>query len=305
MDNRNTFGVKIMEKLQYILINQGGDSKYRKKVCGDRIPIMTYDSHDETYTLDLSTMKTEFSQQGLCELEQILGQQSDQAIFLPSSVRIHIVPEKLSEIHKTTLRILQSSGVLSDNKKEEEMQRNLTSEKLWDYWQMLQNYAEFRSEFQYYKAAFEIATTLYGKSKGSVLDVGTKDVTVTLDMFPDNFYKVAMDNNFPKKFVPPPTINLAEGNLYEISFNTPFGIVLCQQVLEHLPNPKEAFQKLAGFCKDTLVISVPYGSWHKTPWDPINQDRVLEWTSGRVPNIEKIVEDFGVERYIAGYKLGK
>lgn len=294
-----------MTELQYMLINPEEDSKYRKKVCSNRIPVMTYDSHDEIYTLDLSTMETEFSELGLGELERILSPLSDQSTFSPSSVRIHTAPERLSEIHSTTLAILKSSKVLSDGKKEEEMKENLATDELWDYWQMLQNYAKFRGNFQYYRAAFEIATNLYDGNKGTVLDVGTKDVTVTLDMFPESFEKTAMDNDFPEGFKPNTKIRLLNGNIYEINFDEPFDVVLCQQVLEHLPDPKKAFEKLLEFCRDTLVISVPYGSWHKTEWDPINEERVLEWTSGRTPNIEKIVQDFGVERYVAGYKLGK
>lgn len=294
-----------MKELQYILTNLKEEPKYRKKVCSNRIPAITYDSRDEMYILDPSTMKTEFSELGLCELEMILKQKSNQAIFSPSLVKIYVVPEKLSEIHTTTLRVLQSSGVLLNSKKEGEMQRNLESEKLWDYWQMLQNYAEFRSEFQYYRSAFEIATILYSKDKGSVLDVGTKDVMVTLDMFPDGFDKVAMDNDFPNGFKPDPGIQLLKGDIYEIDFNEPFDVVLCQQVLEHLPNPRRAFQRLTNFCRNTLVISIPHGSWHKTSWDPIDRKRMLEWSSGRVPDIERIVRDFGVERYVVGYKLGK
>jgi len=294
-----------MTELQYLLLNREEESKYRKKVCNNLIPAITYNSSDETYTIDLSVMETRFSQSGLYELELILSPLSDQATFLPNSVRIHITPEKLSEIHSTTLNVLKSSKVLSDSKKEEEMQRDLATDELWNYWKMLQNYAKFRGNFQYYRTAFEIATMLYEENKGTVLDVGTKDVTVTLDMFPESFEKTAMDNDFPEGFKPSSNIKLLNGNIYEINFDEPFDIVLCQQVLEHLPNPKMAFQRLLDFCRDTLVISVPYGSWHKTEWDPINGDRVLECTSGRVPDIERIVQDFGVERYVAGYKLGK
>ena len=294
-----------MKELQYLLLDMKEKSRYRKKVCNNRIPAITYNSSDETYIIDLSEMETGFSQSGLYELERILCPLSDEATFSPNAVRIHATPEKLDEIHATTLKILKSSKVLSDSKIEEEMQRDIASETLWNYWQMLQDYANFRGNFQYYRAAFEIATTLYGKNEGTVLDVGTKDVTVTLDMFSENFEKTAMDNDFPDGFKPSSKIRLLNGNIYEINFDKPFDIVLCQQVLEHLPDPKKAFQRLLDFCRDTLVMSVPYGSWHKTEWDPINEERVLEWTSGRVPNIERIVQDFGVERYIAGYKLGK
>ena len=294
-----------MTELQYLLLNMEEESKYRKKVCNDRIPAITYNFSSQTYTIDLSVMETGFSQSGLYELERILSPLSDQASFLPNSVRINTTPEKIGEIHTTTLKILKSSKVLSDSKKEEEMQRDLATDELWNYWKMLQNYAGFRGDFQYYKTTFDIATTLYEKNKGTVLDVGTKDVTVTLDMLPESFEKTAMDNDFPEGFKPNSKIRLLNGNIYEINFDEPFDIVLCQQVLEHLPDPKKAFQRLLDFCRDTLVISVPYGSWHKTEWDPINEKRVLEWTSGRIPDTERIVRDFGVERYVAGYKLGK
>jgi SAM-dependent methyltransferase len=294
-----------MTELKYLLLNMEEESKYRKKVCNDRVPAITYNLSNQTYTIDLSVMKTGFSQSGLYELERILSPLSDQATFSQNLVTIHTTPKKLSEIHTTTLKLLKSLKVLSDSKKEEEMKRDLATDELWDYWQMLQNYAKFRGNFQYYRAAFEIATNLYERNKGTILDVGTKDITVTLDLFPESFEKIAMDNNFPEGFKPSSNIKLLNGNIYEIDFDEPFDVVLCQQVLEHLPDPKKAFERLIDFCRDTLVISVPYGSWHKTKWDPINEERVLEWTSGRTPNIERIVQDFGVERYVAGYKLGK
>ena len=64
---------------------------------------------------------------------------------------------------------------------------------------------------------------------------------------------------------------------------TPTLISLLREVFNKGLNPNtrkqklvEAFQKLISFCSGTLVISVPYGSWHHTVWDPIDEKRMLE-----------------------------
>lgn len=170
-----------------------------------------------------------------------------------------------------------------------------------EYQRMKKNYCHFRKDFRYYRETAHIAKELYEKPSGRVIDIGTKDIMITLQMF-RGFEKTALDNDFPTNMKRKSDIIYISQDLFEFNPSKLYDIVLCQQMLEHMNSPKSAFMKVKSLCLDTLVISVPYGSWHKSVHDPIDEEKVFTWTN-MIPQKESIVEDFGVKRYIAGYKI--
>jgi hypothetical protein len=262
--------------------------RYIEKICaGKNIPLITAEEKKGvvTYTIDFQPKGKEGSVPKELQLPAQIKEQTK------GSISYELPTATLEKFHEEAMRTI------------EKLTRASFSDQNWEYWNMLENYAEYRKEFSYYKEAFSIATKLYGKDKGSVIDVGIKDSTVVLDRFGEGFSKTAMDNDYPASLDKGahPNILFLEADLYAHEPKERYDIVLCQQVLEHLEDPRSAFRKLEQLSQDVIVISVPYGSWHGTQHDPINEERVREWT-GKRPVLETIVKDFGVERYVAGYK---
>ena len=262
---------------------------YRKKISKVKgIPLITYDKKTEEYKIDFSSIG-ERNPLNWVIFEHIPLKDNNVANY-------HIRQEDILIFHEQMLSDL--------SQRFPQMAENL-NETTWQYWQMLQNYAEFRKYFNYYKEAFRIAMELRSEETGTVIDVGVKNSTVVLEMFGNGYEKTAMDNDFPKGFKPiDKNIRILDADLFTYNIKTPYNIVMCQQVLEHLDDPQKAFSHLEVLSNDVVVISVPYGSWHKTQHDPIDKEKVKSWT-GRTPELESVVEDFGVKRYVAGYKGGK
>lgn len=88
-----------------------------------------------------------------------------------------------------------------------------------------------------------------------------------------------------------------------------FDLVLCSEVVEHVPKPREFVRKLLRTGR-TVVLAVPY------KWDPcdakskchhlnnkISRDRIASW-AGRQPHAYDIVEEgSGEQRIICVYRL--
>lgn len=86
----------------------------------------------------------------------------------------------------------------------------------------------------------------------------------------------------------------------------PYDLVLCSEVVEHVPKPKEFVRKLLTVGR-VVVLSVPY-RWAPSHDDAhhlnnkITRDRIASW-AGRQPNAYDIVEEEGGEqRIICVYK---
>ncbi len=84
---------------------------------------------------------------------------------------------------------------------------------------------------------------------------------------------------------------------YELPNDENFDLLLCNQVLEHVPNPAAFMKKLIASAR-TSIISVPY-NWgdcgktcnHKT--NHITIDKLKKWSAPYVPVYHKIVEEEG------------
>lgn len=286
-------------------VKEGENQRYKEKVCKNKIPYISISETTEgiLYNVDLSYVGTILSEDGkkrLQEMEEVKHSNSKKLFFL--------VGGDLDRFHKDFINFITQRGNLEKDPNSEinfnfdKMSNLLQNDIHWQYWNMLNDYANFRKRFRYYNEAYRMSRELYLKEKGSILDVGSKDVTITLEMFPDSFEKFMLDKDYPEGFKPERGITKIEGDIYTIELERRFDLVFCQQVLEHLENPEVAFKRLIDFSNGILVISVPYGSWHETKWDPINEERVFQWSKMK-PELESIVMDLGVERYIAAYMI--
>jgi hypothetical protein len=282
------------EQLRFLLgVDQQKDFRiYRKKISEVKgIPLITYDKMTSEYRIDFSSIN-EIPIQDIATP----GYRPQTLLEDEGVIYFHFKQDEMPPLHQQILDAL--------SQRLPQMAENL-NESTWQYWQMLQNYAEFRKHFKYYKEAFRIATNLRPNEIGTVIDVGIKDSTVVLDMFSNGYERTAMDNDFPEGFKPTDRrIIMLNDDLFTYDFRQRYDIVMCQQVLEHLEDPSNAFSRLEAISDDIVVISVPYGSWHNTLYDPIDEERVRSWT-GKIPELESVVEDFGVKRYIAGYRVEK
>jgi hypothetical protein len=85
-----------------------------------------------------------------------------------------------------------------------------------------------------------------------------------------------------------------------------FDIVLCLQVLEHIPDAASFAQRLLAVARRHVIVSVPY-KWRagRIPdhvHDPVDEVKVLQWF-GRAPDCAMIVCEQGrLERLISCYE---
>lgn len=61
-----------------------------------------------------------------------------------------------------------------------------------------------------------------------------------------------------------PTVDYIQGDICELPFETrSFDIVICTEVLEHIPNPDRALKELIRVSSGYLLISVPHEPWFR------------------------------------------
>jgi SAM-dependent methyltransferase len=164
-----------------------------------------------------------------------------------------------------------------------------------------QSYWDRRRHFRYYEEVVKLAR-LYVPDGELVLDVGSMNTKVVdqLDWFQE---RVALDVRRVKPRRGVETIT-ADFTVWEPG--RIFDLVLCLQVLEHLPDPEPFARKLLRTGK-TVIISVPY-RWRVDQLgshlhDPVDEHKLRKWT-GLEPVETSIVQD-GSERLIAVYEATK
>lgn len=88
------------------------------------------------------------------------------------------------------------------------------------------------------------------KDKGSLLDIGCQDLYFFNKL--KNNYSITLADFEPKYgFV-------KQEDIQNLSFQDhEFDTVLCQEVLEHVPNPPNAIKELKRVCKKKLIITIP------------------------------------------------
>lgn len=107
--------------------------------------------------------------------------------------------------------------------------------------------------YTYYKSILRLAEQ-YAPNARSVIDIGAPWPFVSaFDWIP---YKVMLNDRYPKS-ISSPNIKFIEQNFYEYEPEVKFDLVLCNQVMEHVPDPVSFAQKLMSI-GHTVIASVPY-----------------------------------------------
>ena len=106
---------------------------------------------------------------------------------------------------------------------------------------------------------------LLDKTSQSLLDVGCQELYFYDQL--KNSYQVTLADHEPRHDC------ILKEDVQQLSFeDNAFDIVLCQQVLEHVPNPVKAIRELQRVAANQLIITVPYepfftlarlGHWEK------------------------------------------
>jgi len=161
----------------------------------------------------------------------------------------------------------------------------------------IKSHWEERKNYNYYKEVVSLIKK-YAPVGKSILDVGGADCKYLLWM--DSFStRISIDL---VRYPPIPGIQRITGDFLTHSFHDFFDVVLCLQVLEHVPNPDAFCSKLFTLGK-TIVISVPY-RWEKGfkghLHDPVDEKKLRLWT--KRDYVESRIADDTRLRLISVYK---
>jgi SAM-dependent methyltransferase len=159
------------------------------------------------------------------------------------------------------------------------------------------SYWDSRQHYRYYAEAERLAR-LHVPAGGSVLDVGAHEVELLrrLSWFDE---RMALDTRY---VAPGSGVKTVRADFRDYEPDRTFDLVLCLQVLEHLPEPRAFARKLLATGR-TVILSVPY-RWPREQHephlqDPVDEAKLREWT-GTDP-IETSIVDDGKERLVAVY----
>jgi hypothetical protein len=159
------------------------------------------------------------------------------------------------------------------------------------------SYWDGRKHYRYYQEVVRLARE-HAPGGGRVIDVGAGEAEL-LDRLGWFESRTALD----RRYVPPrPGLDIVVADFREYQPQHGFDLVLCLQVLEHVPDPKAFARKLLDIGR-TVVISVPHrwpASDHEPHLhDPVDAATLEDWT-GTAP-VETLVVGDGKPRLIAVY----
>ncbi len=159
-------------------------------------------------------------------------------------------------------------------------------------------YWDGRRHLHYYQEVVRLARK-HVPSGGRVIDVGSHgtELLQQLDWFD---LRIALDSRYA---MPRPGIDTVISDFRDFEPSEVFDLLLCLQVLEHVPEPQPFARKLLRTGR-TVIISVPY-LWpletHRSHLhDPVDEAKLRRWT-GAEPVETSIVDD-GRQRLIAVYR---
>lgn len=159
-------------------------------------------------------------------------------------------------------------------------------------------YWRTRKQSKYYVEVVRLAQ-LHGKPGGSVLDVGAHETKV-LSQLSGFRRRVALDRG---KISGQRGVETIRANFLKWEPTERFDLVLCLQVLEHIPDAT-TFAKRLFAAGSTVILSVPYrwprGKCKEHIHDPVDEEKLRAWT-GREPTFAVVVKDKS-ERLIAVYE---
>jgi hypothetical protein len=159
------------------------------------------------------------------------------------------------------------------------------------YWQK-------RRDFAYYREVVRLARE-HAPAGGAALDVGASETEV-LERLEWFGRRVALDvRHVPAR----PGVETVVADFAKVDVGERFDLVLCLQVLEHLPDPAPFARKVIDTGR-IAIVSVPYEwpGWvtDEHVHDPVDEAKLHLWTD-REPIESAIVEDLGMERLISVY----
>ena len=162
------------------------------------------------------------------------------------------------------------------------------------------SYWASRKDILYYEVV-RILTASIGAKAASIIDVGSASCPY-LDWFEWIDQKVSLDLNNPYEA---DGIQAIKHDFLSWEAPLKYDVVLCLQVLEHVPDAERFAKKLLETGK-TLIVSVPY-NWDETKTDehihdPVDKTKMKTWF-GRDPNFEYICSEVlaPVDRLIQVY----
>jgi SAM-dependent methyltransferase len=137
----------------------------------------------------------------------------------------------------------------------------------------------------------------------SILDVGSNGCAY-LDWFRWAPRRVSLDLKNPYSSE---AVEGIKADFLAHKFPARFDVVLCLQVLEHVPNAAMFARRLLANAQRHLIVSVPYkwpaGRCAEHVHDPVDEAKMREWF-GRSPDFSKIVaERNGIERLVAHFDV--
>jgi hypothetical protein len=155
----------------------------------------------------------------------------------------------------------------------------------------------------HYLAAVRRLAGERGAAAGSILDIGS-DGCPYLDWFDWMPRRVSLDLERPYAG---DRVGSVKAGVLAWEPRERFGIVLCLQVLEHIPDAARFAQRLIAVVRRHVIVSVPY-KWRagRIPdhvHDPVDEAKVLRWF-GREPDCSMIVSERGrLRRLICCYAV--
>jgi hypothetical protein len=107
--------------------------------------------------------------------------------------------------------------------------------------------------------------------------------------------KTMLNDRYPDNIVPPKGLKLIQANFYDFFPETKYDLVLCNQVLEHVDDPRKFAKKLLSI-GEVVIASVPY-LWpddifgHKHNY--IDSETLIDWFKRRDYSEFAIVKETG------------
>ena len=161
------------------------------------------------------------------------------------------------------------------------------------------NYWALRKGMEYYGRVAEVVESL--GCHGSILDVGCCTTDIVLC---GAFARRVSIDILPRPELP--GVEAIEADYLTHHFTTPFDVVTCCQVLEHVPDPAAMLGKLFRDGR-WVVVTVPY-LWPHRPGhphvhDPIDREKLAAW-AGRPPVMQEEITETGrkLGRLLALYR---